>query len=1117
MNVVGEMRKTLCFLMILICWTAVSQPSVLSSGDWYKVRVASSGVYKLDRSALADLGINVDAVDPRTIKVFGNGVKGVLPQPNNEARPLDLLENAIYVSGEADGSFDASDFVLFYGVGPDQAEWESDGLHYEKNIYDDFSYYFINVGGANGRRLEEVPSLPGVGTPISNSDEAIIFEEDVNNILSSGRQWVGELMNDGDRLTFQHSLTNITSDVSLAINGVGQSGSENYFEILANGTSLGNLEIASVPVGAGTTYSIKARQTLDTFFINQTADLELRFDYEANASSGRGYLDYYALLFRKSLSFTGNEFGFRTTDDTGNLLSYQLTNVPEDLMIWNVSDPTTVAIQSFSVNGATVSFQSQSNQVEEFVAFSGSDFATPELVGSVLNQNLKGEMAVDALIITHPDFLSEAYRLADFHRQHDGLSVKVSTTEEVYNEFSSGRQDATAIRDYAKYVYESGNRLKYLLLFGDCSFDYKQRESNNTNFVPTYESRNSFHPIFSHSSDDYFGFLDPTEGQWEETSSGDHTLEIGVGRLPVKTAQEAQIVVDKIVYYSTSPNTLGPWRNEIAYLADDGDANIHVRHVEDLSELIDTTYRQYQIDKLLLDAFEQEVEASRQTSPGATRALKTRIKNGVFAINYIGHGNERQWTAEEVLTSSLIDEFTNRNRLPIFVTATCEFGRYDDPGEVSGAEKLLLMETGGAIALLTTSRPVFASTNFELNEAFHENIFRKVDGSFQRLGDVIRTTKNEGLAGPVNRNFALLGDPMMLPAYPKLEIELVDVGSETDTLSALEQVTFSGRVLDNGVLAGAFNGRVDISVFDIPQDFTTRGQESTPTSYFLRNNAIFRGETTVSNGEFEFSFVVPKNISYQFQNGRISFYAWDEDRNIDAAGAFDDFALGGTNELAPEDNTPPVVSMYLNDETFTNGAVVGRSSLLFASVEDENGISITSSGLSQGVSLTLNDEVINLNQYYSSDLDTYQSGNIVYPLQNLDPGEYTATLTVYDVHNNVSSTEIRFRVSDESFISVFNPMAYPNPVRSDATFSFEHDREEEDLTIELLVYNTQGELMDLKRYEYPNSNRVVEFGWEPLSKSGQLLPMGVYFYRLIIRSNLDGATKEITNRLVIVN
>ncbi|MEM9896632.1 MAG: type IX secretion system sortase PorU, partial [Bacteroidota bacterium] len=1051
---------------------------------------------------------------------FGNDVDGVLPQSNAIERPFDLQEIPILVNGEEDGSFDQGDYVLFYAKGPDKQFWSASGIEYQKNFYSDTAYYFLTVSSDAGKRIQLDPANSlNNSTQITEFDDAIFIEQDLNNVLTSGRIWLGELLSDRDEVRNNVVIENVSSDIELTLSAVNRSPEEASFRITANDSQIGDLEIREVASGASALYAIKAFQEDGAFIVPQNENLDITVLYEGNSSNAIGYVDYIQLNFKKSLSMTSENFvDFRSLDALNQASTYTISNASANVSVWDVTDLNAISEMELSTAQGSITFShEESDHVREFIAFQGSDFDSPFYAGRVSNQNIKGLTNRDGIIITSGDFSSAAQELANFHIAHSQLDVAVVTTRQIYNEFSSGRQDISAIRDFLKYLKDEGGKLRYVTLFGDCSVDFKDRISNNTNFVPTYASRNSYDPIFSYSSDDYFTFLEDDEGEWFETRSGDHTMDIGIGRLPVKSLEEAEQIVDKIIYYSTDPRTLGRWRHEISYLSDDADGNIHMRHAEDLSKLIDTTYVQYGINKIFLDAFEQISGTTGNASPQTTNAFKRQIKNGTFSMNYIGHGNERQLTGERILTNDMISSFTNLNKLPIFITATCEFGRYDDPREISGSERLLLSSTGGAIALLTTSRPVFASTNFSLNEAFHRNIFQRVDGEFQRLGDIIRLTKNEGLEGAVNRNFTLLGDPMLLPAFPKLDVVLDAGTSILDTLSALEEVFVQGTIQDDGIIREDFNGELFVEILDVEQTFVTKGQESDPFTFSRRSNAVFRGETEVTNGAFSFSFVVPKNISYQFENGKMSLYAMDSDLNLDAAGAFKSFKIGGTANTTPVDTAPPSIQMFLNDDNFRNGGTVGSSSLFIAHLEDESGITTASSGIVEGVSMILDDEFFNLNEFYTANPDGYQSGQVIFPIQDLEPGRHTISLTVWDTHNNQAQQEIEFFVTDEPTIFLSNVAVYPNPIVNDAIFEFNHDRGEEDLLIKLLIYNGQGVIVNDIDYEFRNSPDQISIPYQPISTGGRVLPKGIYYYRMVIRSNFDGAIKELTNRLVIDN
>ena len=523
---------------------------------------------------------------------------------------------------------------------------------------------------------------------------------------------------------------------------------------------------------------------------NPNVSLKIRFNRATNVFTSKGYLDYLLLSFSRNLTLNTNFTLFRSRSGSS---SFRISTNESNPLVWDITDPTNAVMQTYESGSGAITFTGPLHSENEYVILKSTGHPVPGYFGQVKNQNIKSTVGVDGIIISHPLFLNEAKRLASFHQQHDGLTITVVTPQEIYNEFSSGMQDLTAIRDYLKYVKDSGQKLKYACLFGDASYDYRDRTIVKGNFVPIYESRDSFHKIYSYSSDDFIGFLEEDEGQWLEQRSGDHTLDIGIGRLPVNTAEQAQQLVDKIIRYATSSVTFGKWRTQIVYMADDGDGGQHMSDVEYLYNLIESNNPEYEVKRLFLDDFVQvEVSNNVYRSPDMIQAFKDQVKKGAFIIDYLGHGNPTILMKEQVIvTPQLVYDLSNRHKLPMIVTATCDFGKYDEPITVSGAENFLLNPSGGAIALLTTTRPVFSSTNKALNAAFHEHVFKKIDGQYPRLGDVVRETKNNGLAGPVNRNFALLGDPMLRLNYPELTIRFDELESSTDTLSALELVTTS--------------------------------------------------------------------------------------------------------------------------------------------------------------------------------------------------------------------------------------------------------------------------------------------------------------------------------------
>ncbi|MEL7147666.1 MAG: type IX secretion system sortase PorU, partial [Bacteroidota bacterium] len=761
-------------------------------------------------------------------------------------------------------------------------------------------------------------------------------------VRSEGRQWYDiQLFRNA---TFDYDIDlnisgiNDKKDLSIEAEVLSVSDATSSFEFAINGNPIGDIGLPARPNGQYVSVGVERNElfSVDPDLIPDISNkLEVNLTYVPQSDFASGYLDFLVLQFARDLSLYGSNTFFRSLASLAHDRStFSVGNVGSNAMVWDVTDPVRpMTIEHDNINGA-IQFTTNTSSLREFVAFDVDQLKVPVTARSVRNQNILGGFNTEGLIVTNPAFIAQANRLAAFHAEQDGLAVRVVTTDEIYNEFSSGRQDLTAIRDYARYLYDNGGqRLKYLLLFGDCSFDYKKRFPIDHNFVPVYQARESLHPIFSYSSDDYFGFFEEDEGEWQESDRGDHTLEIGIGRLPAKTSQDATVFVDKIVRYSSDKKSLGSWRNNVFFVADDGDNNIHQGDAEKLATQIEALQRQFNPEKIYLDAFQQVSIPNGERSPATADKITDMIENGALIVNFTGHGNTGVWMDERVLNKEDIRNLSNRNKLAVFVTATCQFGQYDNPLEVSGGEELLLNPNGGAIALVTTTRPVFSNTNFVLNRAFYDAAF---EGglSDKRLGDILRVTKNTSLRGRVNRNFALLGDPMMRLNVPKYEIELDEISNVTnqnDTISALSLVRLTGTIKDQeGQQVTDFNGELTATIFDKAGTLRTLGDQNSPFEYRIRNTILFKGKATVESGSFVIEFIIPKNIAYNFDKGKIGLYAINESKTIDATGANIDVIVGGSASSVIPDKTAPEVELFMDNISFRSGDQVGTNPLLLA-------------------------------------------------------------------------------------------------------------------------------------------------------------------------------------------
>ncbi len=1114
---------------VIILWTqfTLAQTSILSEGNWHKIGVTTSGIYKINAEFLSTLGIDVNSLDPEKIKIYGsNG--GMLPQSNAEFSYIDPPENALIPFLNDRPGMGAEEYLLFYAQGPDMKSIDADGeISYEKNIYSDTAYYFLTTDGVAGKRAQTASLAVENGTPINFYHDFITHESEETNLIGSGRKWLGNIFSNQTNLnqTYSYQIPGLKDSIKLYARLIAQSEEPSSFNLSLNDQGIGTVEIDAIQSGPGTTYTDRARGKEFSHILtkNTSENIDLSFSYnQADVSLSRGYLDYFILSFERDLALYGTSTRFTNINSTDGIFTYSVNiGLSSNVSIVDITDPTNIQIIDHTPVGSSAQFSINTSEIRTYMVFSGADFPNPVYFGTIGNQNLKSSSNYNGLIITSSLLESQAKRLQAFHEIHDQLKINVVNVGDIYNEFSSGKKDLSAIRNYIKYVFDNGGSLKYVLLMGDCSYDYKFTGSD-PNHIPIYESRESFDPVYSYSSDDYLGFLDDDEGLWFENEQNDHDMEIGIGRIPAKSQEEAKIVVDKIIRYATSERSLGKWRNEIAYFADDGDNNIHMNHAVTLSNIVSAKAPEFRSKKIFLDNYEQ-ISEPKERAPAATRALEDAIADGLLVLNFMGHGNEYQWMEEETLNNGVIDKLTNRHKMPLIVTATCEFGRYDHPIINSGAENLLLNPNGGAIALVTTTRPVYAHTNLKVNKAFHESLFTKKNNQYPRLGDIMRETKNNSLSGPVNRNFALLGDPFLRLNYPGYNISFKDLSSETDTLSALEKYTLYGAVTSGADTIETFNGKATITIIDIPQQLVTRGQENPKFYYEELSNALFRGDVTVKNGKFNASFILPKNISYKLKKGKILVYAWNDESFTDASGANENIIIGGTDPNPASDDLPPSIVSYINDESFISGETIGPNSLFIAKITDENGINISSNGFNQNISLTINGEKpININDFYTADLDTYQSGTILYPLQNLSPGKYTATLKIWDTYNNSIERTVNFNVSDQPRIRLYNVMNYPNPISLSnnftTTFSFEHDRQGEELEVSLIVYDMSGSVKFESIFYVDDSlPKVDNLEWRPGNSNGAELQQGVYLYRLKVQSTLDGASNDSINRLIIIN
>ncbi|MBS1487299.1 MAG: type IX secretion system sortase PorU [Bacteroidetes bacterium] len=1124
---------------VLCALSSFGQNSVLSSGQWYKFSVAADGVYRIDYPTLQKAGINPSQINPKNIRLY-TGQPGMLPQPNSTARISDPVEIAITVVGEGDGKFDGGDYILFYAQGPDISGYDTktNFFSYQKNLFSNKSYYFLTISSTAGQRLGTSPNIAGSFPVITQFDDFAIYENDLYNVLHSGRQWFGEQFNQSSSLSIRFAMPGIVpnSNVTLTSHVMAQSTKNCSFNVAMNNHALLTQPVAAWP---NTDYGAKGVVQIDTIHFNeqtvqaaQQSNQLITYQFnQASPGMSIGYLDYVLFSTQRTLALYGNQTSFLSASSTTNTVStFQVAGTTSSNIVWDISNPFHVKLQSTLFTNSAISFSASTDSLKKFVVFSPAQVPLPAFESALTNQNLHAITSADALIITYSAWLTQANRLASFRQSHNQLNAVVITTDAIFNEYSGSKPDVSAVRDFIRDVYKkSGGQLKYVTLFGRGSYDYKNRVYGNTNFVPIYESYNSLDPLGSYSSDDYFGFLEDSEGAWPENPAVNYSLDVGIGRLPVKTLAEAQGAVDKLIDYETNPKRLEPWSTQLLFMGDSGDANLHQSSADQLATSVDINYADFHSKRLLVDSYQAVTEPAGQRNPGATKALDLALRKGYAIVNYTGHGSEQLWSNEQILTPDLVQGLSNAPYYPLFVTATCDFGRNDDPSIISSGELLLLQKNGGGIGLITTARLVNAGTNFPLNQAFYQSLFIKNNNAFRPIGQIFRDTKNNSLAGINNRNFSLIGDPSMKLILPDNQVTVSQIKtlSGVDTVRALSNVTITGQIKSAGVPLTNFNGTGFATLYDKPQNLLTLGnpnnQVNPPSpvyAYQERNNTLFNGSFSVSQGAFQFNFIAPQEVVAAYGSGKVNLYAFST-TGVTAAGGFTNFIVGGVEPAPTPDTTPPTIKLFLSDSTFVNGGTVSANTQLYAQLFDESGINTASINPQKDIIATLDNKwQYLLNDYYTANKDNFRKGTVTYPLDTLKPGRHLLTLTASDTYGNTTSVSVNFTVAPGSGITVTNFMNYPNPFQSDqqTTFQFNHTRAGEDLEATLKIFDLYGHVVAAISYSVPASTYEVKLGiWNGENTDGTKFSAGIYVARVYVRSLADGSENEQSTKLIVLN
>ncbi len=1120
--------------------TSVIINSVLATGDWYQFYVEKSGVYKVSKSFLQQLGFNVSGIDPKKIKIYGNGGR-MLPLSNGTNYPTDLTENTIQIVGESDGVFNDEDYILFYAEGVDT--W-SDESQTNNNLYDTKSYYYVTVQGNDGKRISNMIPPTGSSTLNLNTfDDHQFHELDLVNIGRLGRQWFGELFDINQDQEFSFSFPNIdtATPVKLNITVASAAYTATSFKVSANGQDVGTISFPALIVNSGVQFNGGTLPSNTTFPASES--IKIKLSYNNNGVPGsKGYLDNIRLVAKRKLQGYGKQFLFQydLSYATTGIVSYDISSASGISQIWDVTDIYNVT-KAENTNQASFSFKAKLGELRKYVAIDALDYFTPlkSSKPKIANQNLKGTLFknaqglfqdIDYVIITPAFLAAQANKLADFHRSYSNLNVKVIPLETIYQEFSSGKQDIAAIRNCIRYIYEnatsSDKRIKYVNLFGDASYDYKNRIPNNTNIVPIYHSLNSNTlGESSFASDDFYGLMDSNEGNIGSFFGG---IDIAVGRMINDNTEQADEMVNKVIEYH-DVKSYGSWRNNYVMVSDDSDkaSDVTLQNRQNiLADKITSEKPFLNVNKILLDSYVQEASAGGARYPKARTDLFSAFEKGALVFNYLGHGGEDGLTSERIWEKSDGQNLSNQYKYPLFITITCDFSRFDNPSRPTAGEYTYWNPKGGAISMITTTREIgqFSAENF--NDHLAKNLFSYGSNQYYSIAESLRIAKNSNPNSSTNVVF-YIGDPAIMLAIAKPKIRLtkvndIPVSQPFDDFKSLAKVKITGEITDefNAPLTN-YNGELSTTIFDKFITRTTLNNDgySTPISFNVLGETIFRGNASVTNGQFEFSFIVPRDIRVPLANGKISFYAKKNLLFENQAGYDTSIKVGGINENAVVDNISPRVQLYMNDETFVSGGTTNDSPFLLANLEDESGIN-TASGIGHDIIAILDGDVNNpyiLNDYYQTNLDDYTKGTLRFPFRNLAVGLHTITFKAWDVYNNPITAEIQFIVSGNESITLTHVLNYPNPFVNYTEFWFSHNRPYEPLEVQVQVMTITGKVVWTKNQIITTEGFLSkEITWDGRDDFGNKIGKGVYVYKLTVKSNVTNSKTEKFEKLVIL-
>ena len=1100
--------------------------SKLAEGQWVKIAVQESGIYQITADDVVTWGLGSDLSQ---IHIFGYGGAPLSETMLGENYADDLPQVPVVRSG---------DRILFYAQGPTTWQRLNDNIPYlqVQHPYANTGCYLVT----NDARYNDIDIALADNNPTgplkSTYTERLYHEQEIVNLGKTGRTFLGESFVENHHHAFNFDLNGLVNGSTVMAYPVFAAKTTDAASTITysyNGTPIPPLSSDIIqPVIDTTRVHFVVAKSLKTFTLDDTDKLSFRVDYICPGTVKEARLDFITINYERQMELKNGCLAFGL-DNASSDTTYQLSGCTGFTHVWDVTRPFALVEQNVTITDGIATFSPATRGRREFIAFdeSSAAYPHPELVGQVSNQNIHAQATPDMIILAPAAYLEQAQRVAALHERYDHFNVLVLDHEQVFNEFSSGTQDAMAYRRLSKMFYDrgvsaDGHRLQYLLLFGGGSYDNRLlgTDPNLQNYpkLLTWQSEYSSSENYSLTTDDYFAVLDDGSG-----INPSDTMSIAVGRMIVRSEDEARTAGDKLEKYITKPD-YGYWKNRIMFVADDENSGVFMNQSNDMIATArshggeDMAY-----NYVYIDAFDAVYEGGKRTYPDARDKMYGALNEGVLWWNYNGHASPQEWTEEGLLTSSDVENLLDYSHLPVLYTSSCEFCRFDN-ATVSSGERIFLNANGGAIAVITPARLAYISPNGALNNAVARHIFAGDEsGRPTRIGDIIKMAKNDiHTLNDNNRRFFVFGDPAMRLAYAPLtaSIETIngqavnDENYEPLVFVAHESVEFGGKIIGlDGKIATDFNGVVVSELYGPEQSVTTHGYgwDGKEITYDDHPDLLAITMDTIVGGEFTVRVTIPSEVNNEYDNLRpalINLYAYDSRDTLEAKGSNSDFFIFGDEKT--DTIGPDIITMVLNDESFVDGSDVNPSPMLLATVADESGVNLSPAGSEHSMTLTLDGNTIydDLVNYYTP-LSAQQGtlGSISYQLNDMPEGMHSLTLIVWDAHNNMSEKTINFNTTCAvpEITAPENLDVYYAFDGLNMTFYVRHHRLGADVSAAIEVYDLMGRCVwQSGPSDGSGMFTVTPVTWNMQDNGGTRVPGGIYIYRATITADgMQMATK----------